>query len=113
MEVRRIEGMMETLITFGIPTAITGLAVWWFKRRIEASDKKHAEQEKNLESLVLMMMQSTRANSVGITAIARAVQRIPDAHCNGDMTAALDEMGKIQDKEKQFLIDKGIKYIFE
>ena len=60
-----------------------------------------------------MMMQSTRANTVGITAIAQAIQRIPDAHCNGDMTAALTEMGKIQDKEKQFLIDKGIKYIFE
>lgn len=105
--------MIETILAFGIPTAITGLAVWWVKRRVEASDQKHQEQEKNLESLVLMMMQSTRANTVGITAIAQAVQRIPDAHCNGDMTAALAEMGKIQDKEKQFLIDKGIKYIFE
>lgn len=104
---------IEIILAFGIPAAITGLAVWWFKRRVEQSDAKHAEQEKNLESLVLMMMQSTRANSVGITAIAKAVQRIPDAHCNGDMTAALNEMGKIQDKEKQFLIDKGIKYIFE
>ena len=105
--------MIEWILAFGIPTAVTGLAVWWFKRRIEASDKKYQEQEKNLENLVLMMMQSTRANTVGIQAIARAVQRIPDAHCNGDMTAALEEMGKIQDKEKQFLIDNGIKYIFE
>ena len=105
--------MIETILAFGIPTAITGLAVWWLKRRIEASDKKHQEQEKNLENLVLMMMQSTRANTVGITAIAQAVQRIPDAHCNGDMKAALAEMSKIQDKEKQFLIDKGIRYIFE
>lgn len=105
--------MIETLLAFGVPTAITGIAVWWLKRRVELSDKKHQEQEKNLESLVLMMMQSTRANSVGIQAIARAVQRIPDAHCNGDMTAALEEMGAIQNKEKQFLMDKGIKYIFE
>ena len=105
--------IIKIILAFGIPTAITGLAIWWLKRKIEASDKKHQEQEKNLENLVLMMMQSTRANTVGITAIAQAVQRIPDAHCNGDMTAALEEMGKIQDKEKQFLIDKGIKYIFE
>lgn len=105
--------MWEILLALGIPTAITGLAVYWLKRRIEASDKKHQEQEHNLESLVLMMMQSTRANTVGITAIARAVQRIPDAHCNGDMTSALEEMTEIQNKEKQFLIDKGIKYIFE
>lgn len=105
--------MIDALLTFGIPTAITGLVVWWVKRRIEASDKKHQEHEQNLESLVLMMMQSTRANTIGIQAIAQAVQRIPDAHCNGDMTSALEEMGKIQDKEKQFLMDKGLKYIFE
>jgi hypothetical protein len=29
------------------------------------------------------------------------------------MTRALEEMEEIQAKEKQFLIDKGIKYIFE
>jgi hypothetical protein len=29
------------------------------------------------------------------------------------MTAALAEMEKIQQQEKQFLIDKGIKYIFK
>lgn len=105
--------MIETILAFGIPTAITGLAVWWFKRRVEASDKKHQEHEQNLESLVLMMMQSTRANTVGIQAIAQAIQRIPDAKCNGDMTAALAKMKEIQDKEKEFLIDKSIKYIFE
>ena len=65
--------MIKWILAFGIPSAITGLAVWWLKRRVEASDQKHQEQEKNLESLVLMMMQSTRANTVGITAIAQAV----------------------------------------
>lgn len=59
------------------------------------------------------MMQSTRANTVGITAIAKAVQRIPDAHCNGDMESALEQMEEIQKKEQQFIIDKGIQHIFE
>lgn len=103
----------QLIAVFGIPTAITGLAVWWFKRRIEQNEAKSKEHESNLESLVLMMMQTSRANTVGITAIAKAIQRIPDAHCNGDMTAALEEMEKIQKKEQQFIIDKGIKYIFE
>ena len=105
--------LIQLLLTFGIPTALTGIAVWWFQRRVQANEKKAQERESNLESLVLMMMQTTRANTVGITAIARAVQRIPDAHCNGDMTAALDEITKIQEKEKAFLMDKGLKYIFE
>lgn len=105
--------IVELLLLFGVPTAITGLGVWWIKRRVEANERKTKEHEENLEALVLMMMQTSRANTVGITAIARAIQRIPDAQCNGDMTAALAEMEKIQKKEQQFIIDKGVKYLFE
>lgn len=103
----------QLIAVFGIPSAITGFCIWWVKKRIEANEKKTKEHEENLEALVLMMMQTTRANTVGITAIAKAVQRIPDAHCNGDMTDALAEMERIQKKEQQFIIDKGVKYIFE
>lgn len=103
----------ELIMLFGIPSAITGLGIWWFKRRVEASEKKNQEQQENIEALIMMMVQSSKANQIGITAIARAIQRIPDAKCNGDMTAALAEMEKIQQQEKQFLINKGIKYIFE
>lgn len=103
----------QLIAVFGIPSAITGLAVWWVKRRVEQSEKKSQEQQENIEALIMMIVQSSKANQIGIQAIARAVQRIPDAKCNGDMTAALAEMEKIQQQEKQFLINKGIKYIFE
>lgn len=105
--------LIELFMLFGIPSAITGLGIWWAKRRIEVNERKAQEHEENLEALILMMMQTTRANTVGIKAIAQAVQRIPDAHCNGDMSKALEEMEKIQQEEKQFVMDKGIKYIFE
>lgn len=105
--------MLELIMLFGIPSAITGLGVWWFKRRVEVSEKKSQEQQQNIEALIMMIVQSSKANSIGITAIARAVQRIPDAQCNGDMTAALEKMEEIQQQEKQFLMNKGIKYIFE
>lgn len=103
----------ELAVIFAVPGSLTGLAVWWFKRKVEENERKAREHESNLESLVLMMMQTTRANTVGITAIAKAVQRIPDAHCNGDMSAALEEIEQIQAKENTFLMDKGLKYIFE
>lgn len=103
----------ELFLLFGIPSAITGLGIWWLKRRVEASEKKSQEQQQNIEALILMIVQSSKANQIGIQAIARAIQRIPDAKCNGDMTAALAEMEKIQAQEKQFLISKGIKYLFE
>lgn len=103
----------ELIMLFGIPSAITGLGVWWFKRRVEQSEKKNQEQQENIEALILMIVQSSKANQIGIQAIARAVQRIPDAQCNGDMTAALAQMEEIQRQEKEFLMKKGIRFIFE
>ena len=103
----------EIILMFGVPTAITGFGIWLIKRKIERNEKQRIEKENNLQDLVLMMLQTTRANAVGITAVAEAIQRIPDAHCNGDMTKALEYMKSIQQKEKDFLMDKGVKHIFE
>lgn len=105
---------LETFIlAMGIPSGLFGLALWYFKRRLDERDREQREREKNRESLLLMMMQSSRANSVLCTAIARAVQKIPDAHCNGDMTAALEVMEQASRAEKDFLVSQGVKHIFE
>jgi len=105
---------MEAIImAAGIPSAITGLLVWWIKKRIDKQDEERQEREKNQERLMILIMQTGRATSVLSEATARAVQRIPDAHCNGDMKKALDDAKRIQTEEKDFLINKGIKHIFE
>ena len=101
------------ILAMGIPTAITGLLVWWIKRTIDQREAKREEREKNTETLMLMIMQTSRASNVLATATAKAVQRIPDARCNGDMTAALEQAAKIQNEEKDFLMNQGIKHIFE
>lgn len=114
---------MDILITWGVPTAITGLFIWFFKRHIDKRDHEKAEKEaveraraeereKNYERMMLMIMQTSRATYVVAEATAKAVQRIPDAHCNGDMTSALAEADRIQKEEQQFLIDQGVKHIF-
>ena len=105
--------IVEFFITMGIPTAITGLLVWWLKRHIDKRDAEREAREKNTEKLMLLIMQNTRATNVLAEATAKAVQRIPDAHCNGDMTAALEQAAKIQGEEKDFIMDQGIKHIFE
>lgn len=104
--------MEEFLLAMGVPSAIMGLMVWYLKRYIDNRDKKAEERERDIEKLMLMIMQTSRANNVLAEATARAVQRIPDAHCNGDMTSALEKASKIQKEEQEFLIDKGIKHIF-
>ena len=103
---------MQFLLAMGVPAAITGLLVWWLKRYIDKRDRKAEEREKSTERLMLMMLQTSRAPNVLAEATAKAVQRIPDAHCNGDMTAALERAEKIQKEEQQFMFDQGIRHIF-
>ena len=46
-------------------------------------------------------------------ATARAVQRIPDAKCNGDMHAALDYAAKVKHDQKEFLAKQGIHALYD
>jgi uncharacterized protein YigA (DUF484 family) len=107
-----MESIELFIAAMGIPSAICGLLVWWFKKKVEERDTKIDERERNLEKLMLMIMQTSRANNVLAVATARAVQRIPDAQCNGDMTAALEEAARLQSAEKDFLVEQGVKHIF-
>lgn len=119
-----MEVISNILMAWGVPSLIMSIIAYIFKRHIEKRDaekekKEQAEKaareerEKNTETLMLMIMQTSRATNVLAEATAKAVQRIPDAHCNGDMKEALEKAANIQKEEQQFLIDQGIKHIFE
>ncbi len=119
----------------GLPSALTGFCFWLIQRRIQKNDKererkeeerrkedaraaearrKHLEnQERAREQLELMLIQSNGAAIALGEATARAVQRIPDAHCNGDMHAALDYAVKTKHELKGFLTSQGVAAIFE
>lgn len=105
-----MEELWTVLLAFGAPSAVLGLAIWYFKRVVTNNQKRQEEHEKNLESLVLMMLQSERANTILCKATAEAVR---DGHCNGNMTSAMEIVDKAAAAEKEFLLDKSIKYIFE
>ena len=102
----------DILIFMGIPSAITGFLFWWLKRSIDKREAIREKREATTEKLMLMIMQNGRAAVVLAEATAKAVQRIPDAHCNGDMTSALERAEKIQKDEQEFLLDQGIQHIF-
>lgn len=103
---------MEFLIAMGVPSAVTGFLIWWLKKYIDKNERKREEREKKTEHFMLLIMQNSRATNILAEATAKAVQRIPDAHCNGDMTAALAEAARIQKEEKDFLFDQGVEHIF-
>ena len=93
------------LTLLGIPTAITSLGLWLLQRRIS---KREAVREQN----EVLLVQNTRAALALAEATAVAVQRIPDAHCNGDMHAALEYARKVKHAQKDFLTEQGVKAIY-
>lgn len=103
---------MELFISFLVSAGIMALPVWFLKRHIDKNERKREAREKNTEKLMLMIMQNGRAAVVLSEATAKAVQRIPDAHCNGDMTEALRRAEAIQKEEQEFLLNQGIEHIF-
>ena len=96
----------------GIPSAIMGLIVWRIKKRAEKRAAEAEEREDAREQLLLMLVESVGAALALGEATARAVQRIPDAHCNGDMHAALNYAVSIKHELRSFLSAKGVHSTF-
>lgn len=44
-------------------------------------------------------------------ATAKAVQRIPDAHCNGDMCKAIEYAAEIKHEQKDLLFRQGVEHL--
>ena len=67
----------------GVPTAVTGLFFWLLKRRIDKREDERAEIERARKELDVALIKGVNAAIALGEATAKAVQRIPDAHCNG------------------------------
>lgn len=118
----------------GIPTAVTAFAFWLLEhnitkrdkereRKAEAARKTEADEaaarrkededrERARESLMIVTVQGVNAAIALGEATARAVQRIPDAHCNGDMKEALEYAAETKHKQKDLLTEQGIHAIY-
>ena len=101
------------IAAMGIPAAVMGFIVWKLERKIAKRETADDAKEEAQRELFLLVVQSTGAAIALGEATARAVQRIPDAHCNGDMHAALDFATDIKHKQKDFLAKQGIKALWE
>lgn len=83
------------------------------ENEIQRQQQSAAEKEAARKEFEIHMIQGIIAsNSLG-EATARAVQRIPDAHCNGDMDAALEEERRVKKEIQLFLTQQGINNIID
>mgnify|MGYP000755116820 FL=1 len=116
--------MTTIVVAASIPSAFTGFCFWLIeqnlKKRADNEKEEREERQKQLdereqirEKNELCIINSVNAAIALGEATARAVQRIPDAHCNGDIHAALDYAQKVKHEQKNFLNEQALKHIIE
>lgn len=104
--------LMAASIPSAITSAIIGLCFWRLKRRLEKQEKEREKKEAARRKNEIIIIESVNAAIALGEATARAVQRIPDAHCNGDMHDALAYATNIKHKHKNFITEQGIDALY-
>lgn len=119
--------LVSVLVSLGISGAFFSALLGFISKRLEKrlddheattkaeADKQKAEQEKIEEARKqheIFLVQSVSASMALSEATARAIQRIPDAHCNGDMHKALEYTAQVKHAQKDFLTKQGIDALF-
>ena len=107
------------ILAMSIPSAITGFCFWLLERQIKKRDEKDKEERERRQKEIdrrdaerreyeMCQLDMIVASMALAEATAKAVERIPDAHCNGDMHAALDYAESMKNKQKEFLRKQAI-----
>ena len=92
------------LAALGVPA----LLLRRIERKLDRAEARRELREQAREQMFCGLSQSAMAAIALGEATARAVQRIPDAHCNGEMHAALEYAAGIQKEQKDFLTRMGV-----
>ena len=94
--------LVAVIIAAGIPSAVIGFLITRLNKKLDkretdkdAKEKAHLENEIQLIGLTLATLSLAEAT-------AEAVQRIPDADCNGDMHSALAYAKETKQKYREF-----------
>lgn len=106
------EFILAFILAMSIPSGITGFCFWLLEEKMKKKEKEREKKEAVREKQELLIVKSIGAAISLGEATAEAVSRIPDAHCNGDMHAALEYARKIKHEQKDFLTQQGIEAIF-
>lgn len=96
----------------GLPTAFLGMMIWWLQRKICEVEKCRDKKDENRKKFERGQVSMTLAAVALSAATARAVQRIPQANCNGDMANALKYAEEIKRENREFLASMGVDALF-
>ena len=110
----------QIVLAMSIPSAFTGFLFWALEHKIQKRENEKDEErkreredaekrEKARELYEIYLMKTVQASLALGEATASAIERIPDAKCNGDMHAALEYAKKVKHEQKDFLNEQAIR----
>lgn len=106
------EIVLTILGAMSIPAGFTGLCFRRLEKKLDKKQKQQDAKEAARRKNELMIIESVNASIALGEATARAVQRIPDAKCNGDMHAALQYASEIKHKYKDFITEQSVEALY-
>ena len=100
------------IVAMSVPSAFTGFCFWMLERRIADKQREQDRKDEARRQNEIIVIEGVNAAIALGEATARAMERIPDAKCNGDMHKALEYAEKIKHKHKDFMTEQGVESIY-
>ena len=89
-------------VAAGIPSALVGVLIRRLNQRIDKRDEaRELKEEARIKNEIMLNKLVMASLSLG-EATAAAMQRIPDAKCNGDMHKAMENAEKVRGEYLEF-----------
>lgn len=103
-----MEPILINILCAAIPSLVSGVGLSVISSNLRKHQENQMKQEADHIKSEQHVLNTLIATAEGTEAIAKAVQRIPDAHCNGDMKAAIAKVEKSLSSQRDFLREKAV-----
>lgn len=97
------------VLAFGIPAAVTSLALFLLQRKITRHEKKEDERETARRKHEVLAVKGINA---AISLGEATADAIKNGHSNGEIDAALEYARVVKHETKDFLTEQSIKHIY-
>jgi len=105
-------GIEMLVVAMGIPSAFTGFCFWMLERKLDRRQKAEERKDEARRRNEVIVIEGVNAAIALGEATARAVKRIPDAKCNGDMATALKYASEVKHNHKNFMTEQGVDALY-
>lgn len=103
-----MEPILINILCAAIPSLVSGVGLSVISSNLKKHQENQMKQEADHIKSEQHVLNTLIATAEGTEAIAKAVQRIPDAHCNGDMKAAIEKVESSLNEQRAFLREKAV-----